>query len=289
MKPYEVEKKYLDTEFTINCRGRLLQLTRPLVMGIINVTPDSFYAGSRIKAKDEILARVSQIIEEGGDIIDIGAYSSRPGADNISPGEEAARLWPMLEAIRQQWPDVIISLDTFRSGIAQKAVEEYGVDIINDVSGGDIDPAMFETVGGLNVPYILMHIQGTPGNMQKNPQYRDVTGEVVLYLSEKINRLRRLGVSDIIIDPGFGFGKSMDHNYRLLNDLEQFQMFERPLLAGFSRKSMIYRYLGGEPADALNGTTVLNTIALTKGANILRVHDVKEAVECVKLVKKTEL
>lgn len=287
MNHFEVEQKYLETQFSVNCHGRLVDMSGSMVMGIVNVTPDSFFSGSRTPNKEDVLARVDQILEEGGEIIDIGACSTRPGADDLSDEEEGGRLWPVMEMIREKHPDVLISLDTYRSFIARKAVEEYGVDIINDISGGDIDPAMFETVAGLKVPYILMHIQGTPENMQKNPQYNDVTGEVIQKLAQKVDQLRSLGVADVIIDPGFGFGKTVDHNFQLLHDLEQFKMFERPLLVGVSRKSMIYKYKGGGPEDALNGTTVLNTLALTKGANILRVHDVKEAVECVKLVTKT--
>lgn len=287
MKQYEVGKKFLNTEYQINCHGRLIDLSKPVVMGIINITPDSFYEKSRVEAVDAVLNRAEQIQEEGGSIIDVGAYSSRPGAGFVSEEEEMSRLWPVLAAIRKNWPDVLISLDTFRGRIAEKAVGEYGVDIINDISAGTLDDAMFDTIGKLNVPYILMHIQGTPENMQKNPHYNDVTGEVILFLAKKVDRLRELGVSDVIIDPGFGFGKTLDHNYQLLSDLEQFKMFETPLLVGVSRKSMIYRLVGGSSETALNGTSVLNTLALLKGGNILRVHDVKEAVECVKLVSKT--
>ncbi|MGM0377141.1 MAG: dihydropteroate synthase [Bacteroidota bacterium] len=289
MNHFEIEQKYLETHFSLNCHGRLVDLSGPLVMGIVNVTPDSFYSGSRTPSKEDVLSRVDRILEEGGEIIDIGACSTRPGADDLSDEEEGRRLWPVLEMIRAKHPDVLISLDTYRSFIARQAVEEYGVDFINDISGGDIDPAMFETIADLKVPYILMHIQGTPGNMQNNPRYNDVTGEVIHKLAQKVDQLRSLGVSDVIIDPGFGFGKTIAHNFQLLHELEQFKMFERPLLVGVSRKSMIYKYKGGGPEDALNGTTVLNTLALTKGANILRVHDVKEAVECVKLVTKTGL
>jgi len=287
MNQFEIENKYLKSGFTINCRGHLIDLSAPVVMGIINITPDSFYSGSRVEAMEEILRRVEKILEDGGQIIDIGGYSSRPGADEISEEEEGHRLWPALKEIRDHWPEVIISLDTFRASVAQRAVEEFGVDIINDISGGNLDSDMFKTVARLNVPYILMHMKGTPGTMQNNPRYQDVTGEVILYLAEKINQLRAMGVSDIIVDPGFGFAKTIEHNYTLLHDLEQFKMFELPLLVGLSRKSMTYKLLGGGPESALNGTSVLNSMALTRGANILRVHDVKEAVECIKLVSKT--
>jgi dihydropteroate synthase len=287
MKQYEVDDKYLKTRFSLNCNGRLVDLSHPAVMGIINITPDSFYDKSRVQSVDDVLKRVEQVLQEGGTMIDVGAYSSRPGADNVSEEAEADRLWPVLSGIRKQWPDLVISLDTFRGRIAEKAVGEFGVDIINDISAGQLDDSMFETIARLNVPYVLMHIQGNPQNMQKNPQYENVTGDVILFLAEKTDQLRNMGVADIIVDPGFGFGKSVDHNYQLLHDLEQFKMFELPLLVGFSRKSMIYRFLGGDPETSLNGTTVLNTLAINSGANILRVHDVKEAVECVKLVAKT--
>ena len=287
MKNFEVEDRFLTSALSINCRGRLVDLSEPVVMGIVNITPDSFYEGSRATSLDKVLSRVEQILDEGGRIVDIGACSTRPGADDVSEEEEGNRLWPVLKAVRDRWPDILLSVDTFRGKIAQKAVNDYGVDIINDISAGMLDASMFEIVARLNVPYILMHMKGTPGNMQNNPVYRDVTGEVILFLAEKVDQLRALGVSDIIIDPGFGFGKDIEHNFRLLNELEQFKMFELPLLVGLSRKSMIYKYLSSTPANSLNGTTVLNTLALSRGANILRVHDVKEAVECVKLVSKT--
>jgi len=287
MKQYEVEDKFLKSDFTINCNGRLVDLSLPKVMGIINITPDSFFEESRSESVEAVLKRVEQVLEEGGDMIDVGAYSSRPGAAHVPEEEEGRRLWPVLSAIRDHWPDVLISLDTFRGQIAEKAVGEYGVDIINDISAGQLDDTMFDVIARLNVPYVLMHIQGDPQNMQKKPQYKNVTGDVLLFLAKKIDQLRSRGVSDIIVDPGFGFGKTINHNYELLHNLEQFKMFELPLLVGVSRKSMIYRFLGGSPETALNGTTVLNTLALTGGAKILRVHDVKEAAECVKLVAKT--
>ncbi len=283
---YETSGSFLQPGKFINCGGHLIDLLSPRVMGIVNVTPDSFYEGSRFTGKREVLERVRQIVTEGGTFVDVGAYSSRPGAFHLSAKEEGERLWPLLEAIREQFPEVILSLDTFRSDVARRAVEDFNVNIVNDISGGDLDEGMFETVADLHVPYVLMHMQGTPGDMQSNPQYNDVTGEVIVAMAEKCRRLRMAGVEDIIVDPGFGFGKKMNHNYQLLKDLEQFKLFELPVLVGFSRKSMIYRLLGGDSGSALNGTTVLNTLALTKGANILRVHDVKEAVECVNLVEK---
>ncbi len=266
----------------INIKGKLCDLSHPVVMGILNITPDSFFDGGKyFSESDKIKARIDQILTEGGKIIDIGAYSSRPGADDVSEDEEYRRLARAFDVIVANYSDLTISVDTFRSGIARKAVLEFGVDIINDISAGEIDKNMFTTVAELNVPYILMHMQGRPADMQDSPTYADVVEDIVLYLSRKVMELRQLGVKDIIIDPGFGFGKTLEQNYALLNRLEAFDVFELPLLVGISRKSMIYKLLNKTPQESLNGTTVLNTLALTKGASILRVHDVKEAVECV--------
>lgn len=267
----------------INVNGRLMDLSCPQVMGILNVTPDSFYAGSRKQTEEEIAARAQQILAEGGSIIDIGAYSSRPNAEHISAEEEMKRLRNGLEIIEREHPDAILSVDTFRADVARMCVEEYGVAIVNDIAAGNMDSEMFSTIARLGVPYIMMHMQGTPQNMQQHPHYEDVLREVLYYFSEKVQRLRDMGVKDIILDPGFGFGKTIEHNYELLNQMEEFAIFELPLLVGVSRKSMIYKLLGITPEEALNGTTVLHTIALMKGANILRVHDVKEAVEAVRL------
>lgn len=263
-----------------------MDLSKPQVMGILNVTPDSFFSGSRKQTEEEIITRVHQIIDEGASIIDIGAYSSRPNAENISSEEELKRLRTGLEIINKQYPDAIVSVDTFRADVAAVCVEEYGVAIINDISAGEMDRRMFETVARLKVPYIMMHMQGTPQSMQQQPYYENLIKEVFLYFAKKVDQLHSLGVKDIILDPGFGFGKTLEHNYELLNYLEDFRIFELPLLVGVSRKSMIYRLLGTTPEEALNGTTVLDTIALIKGADILRVHDVKEAVEAVKIVGK---
>lgn len=266
----------------INIKGKLCDLSHPVVMGILNITPDSFFDGGKyFSESDKIKARIDQILTEGGKIIDIGAYSSRPGADDVSEDEEYRRLARAFDVIAANYSDLTISVDTFRSGIARKAVLEFGADIINDISAGEIDKNMFTTVAELNVPYILMHMQGRPADMQDSPTYADVVEDIVLYLSRKVMELRQLGVKDIIIDPGFGFGKTLEQNYALLNRLEAFDVFELPLLVGISRKSMIYKLLNKTPHESLNGTTVLNTLALTKGASILRVHDVKEAVECV--------
>ena len=269
----------------INVNGSLLDLSVPCVMGILNITPDSFYAGSRMQTEAEITTRAQQILDEGAGIIDIGAYSSRPNAENVSPHEEMERLRMGLEILRKTHPGAVISVDTFRADVARMCVEEYGVAIINDIAAGEMDTDMFRTVAELNVPYIMMHMQGTPQNMQKHPHYDNLLKEIFLYFAQKVQHLRDLGMKDIILDPGFGFGKTVEHNYELLAHLEEFRVFELPLLVGVSRKSMIYRLLGGTPQDALNGTTVLDTICLLKGADILRVHDVREAVETVKIVE----
>ena len=273
-------------QYSLNINGRLLDLSEPQVMGILNVTPDSFYSGSRKQTEDEIESRVRQIIGEGASIIDIGAYSSRPNADDVSPSEEMERLRKGLSVIRRVAPDAIVSVDTFRADVAKMCVEEYGVGIVNDISGGMLDKDMFATVAKLGTPYILMHMQGTPQNMQQNPHYDDVVKEVFMYFSEKVQRLRDLGVKDIILDPGYGFGKTVEHNYELMNHQEELLEFGLPLLVGISRKSMIYKALGITADEALNGTSVLNTISLLKGANILRVHDVATCVEVVNLIQK---
>lgn len=269
----------------INVNGSLLDLSQPRVMGILNVTPDSFYAGSRTQREVEIARRVKQIVSEGAAIIDIGAYSSRPNADNVSAREEMERLRMGLKILFEIQPDAVVSVDTFRADVARMCVEEYGVAIINDIAAGEMDANMFHTVAALNVPYIMMHMQGTPQSMQQHPHYDNLLKEVFLYFARKVQQLRDLGVKDIILDPGFGFGKTMEHNYELLSHLEEFRIFELPLLVGVSRKSMIYRLLDITPQEALNGTTVLDTICLLKGADILRVHDVKEAVETVRIVQ----
>lgn len=278
----------METNFAkyINVNGKLMDLSQPQVMGILNVTPDSFYAGSRQQTEEEITARARQILEEGASIIDIGAYSSRPNAEHISPEEEMNRLRTGLEIIRRNHPDSVVSVDTFRADVARMCVEEYGVAIINDIAAGAMDEQMFATVARLGVPYIMMHMQGTPQNMQMNPHYDDLLKEVFFYFSERVQKLRDLGAKDIILDPGFGFGKTLEHNYQLMNHLEELCIFELPVLVGVSRKSMIYKLLGNTPDDALNGTTVLNTVSLLKGADILRVHDVKAAVEAAKIVRK---
>ncbi|WP_455642719.1 dihydropteroate synthase [Parabacteroides sp.] len=272
---------------TLNIRGTLTSLDTPLVMGILNVTPDSFYADSRKQTEAAVEERIQAILSEGGQIIDVGGYSSRPDAVEVSPEEEMERLAFALKILNAHYPDVALSVDTFRADVARRCVEEYGAAIINDISGGELDAEMFETVARLHVPYIMMHMRGTPQTMQQHTDYEDMMEDIMLYFARKVRQLRLLGVNDIILDPGFGFSKTVDQNYTLMSHLCEFKEFGLPLLVGVSRKSMIYKYLGGTPADSLNGTTVLNTIALLNGADILRVHDVKAAVEAVKLVSKT--
>lgn len=279
-------KKTMKTPLYINVNGRLMDLSEPQVMGILNVTPDSFYARSRSETEKDIVQRLHQIIDEGASIIDIGGYSSRPNAEHISAEEEMNRLRNGLEIIRKHSPNAVVSVDTFRADVAKMCVEEYGVAIINDISAGQMDEQMFPTIAKLGVPYIIMHMKGTPQDMQVSPKYDHFLKEIFYYFSEKVQKLRDLGVKDIIIDPGFGFGKTIEHNYELMNHLEEFSLFELPLLVGVSRKSMIYKLLETTPEEALNGTTALHTIALLKGAHILRVHDVKEAVESIKIVQK---
>lgn len=263
-----------------------MDLSIPQVMGILNVTPDSFYSGCRAQTEAEISVRIGRILDEGATLIDIGAYSSRPNASHISVQDEMSRLRTGLDIIRRDYPDAVVSVDTFRADVAAMCVEEYGVAMINDIAAGEMDDRMFETVARLHVPYIMMHMQGTPQSMQSEPHYDDMIKEIFLYFSRKIQQLRDLGVKDIILDPGFGFGKTIEHNYELLSHLEEFAIFDLPLLVGVSRKSMITRLLGITSQEALNGTTVLNTVSLLKGADIIRVHDVKEAVEAVKIVSQ---
>lgn len=277
---------FFSRKLTLNIRGELFTIDEPKVMGVLNITPDSFYDGGKYKNEKKIIFQVEHFISEGASFIDIGAYSSRPGATHISEEDELKRLIPVITVLQKQFPDSIFSVDTFRSGIARIMVKDFGVDMINDVSAGNMDPKMFDTMAELNVPYIIMHMQGTPQNMQNNPVYDNVTKDIITFFAEKIQALKLLGIIDVIIDPGFGFGKTIDHNYELLHHLDEFKIFGLPILVGLSRKSMIWRLLDSSPQEALNGTTVLNTIALMKGANIIRAHDVKEAVETIKIVRK---
>ncbi len=267
---------------TINCKGQLIDLTEPKVMGILNVTPNSFFDGGKHSDLKAILSQVEKMLSEGATFIDIGGYSSKPSAEFVSEDEELERLLPVVQQIVREFPTAILSIDTFRSKVAQATIEN-GAAIINDISAGKLDDTMLETVAQLQVPYIMMHMKGTPQTMQSMAQYGNIVKEMVFYFSERVAQARSLGINDIIIDPGFGFAKTIQQNFEVLNKLELFQMLELPLLAGVSRKSMIYRTLETTPEFALNGTTSLNTIALLKGAKILRVHDVKEAVECVTL------
>jgi dihydropteroate synthase len=269
--------------FTFNCKGRLLVIDKPLVMGIINATPDSFFAGSRQQSIDTIVSHAGKMIDEGATILDIGGQSSRPGSERITADEEMTRVLPGITAIRQSFPHIFISVDTYYAVVAREAVAA-GADIVNDISAGQLDEHMLSTIAELRVPYVLMHMKGTPGTMHLAPSYEDVTREVLDFFISYVKKLHDIGIDQVIIDPGFGFGKTIAHNFELLKKLEVFSMLERPLLFGISRKSTIYKTLGTTPEDALNGTTVLNTIGLLKGASILRVHDVKEAVEAIRLV-----
>ncbi|MEC7264905.1 MAG: dihydropteroate synthase [Bacteroidota bacterium] len=269
---------------TINCKGELIDLTTPKVMGILNLTPDSFFDGGSYKDESSILNRVETMLHDGATFIDMGAYSSRPGAEHVPETEELKRMIPIVELILKHFPDTLISIDTFRSKVAQESIV-HGAAIINDISAGNLDADMFATVAKHQVPYIMMHMKGTPQSMQKEAVYEDLIKDLRYYFSEKIAQTTHLKINDVIIDPGFGFAKTTDQNYTLLNHIDLFRTFGLPILIGLSRKSMIYKILGSTPQEALNGTTALHTVALLKGANIIRAHDVKEAVECVKLVE----
>ena len=268
---------------TINCKGTLIDLSTPKVMGIVNVTPDSFFDGGKLTNSDEIVVQVEKMLQDGATFIDLGGYSSKPGAEFVSETEELNRVVPIVKLLVEKFPDILLSIDTFRSEVAKQTVEN-GAAIINDISAGLLDEKMLETVAKLQVPYIMMHMKGTPKTMQSLANYDDLLKEMNFYFSERIAKARNFGLNDIIIDPGFGFAKTLEHNYELLQNLELLQFHELPILAGISRKSMIYKTLETSPEDALNGTTFLHAFCLQKGSNILRVHDVKEAVECVKLM-----
>lgn len=271
---------------TINIKGQLLSLDEPQVMGILNVTPDSFYAGSRKQTEAAIIDRIETILREGASIIDVGGYSSRPDAAEVSETEEMQRLEMALQPLLQHYPDVVVSVDTFRSSVARQCVEKYGVAMINDISGGELDERMFDTVAQLRVPYIMMHMRGTPQTMQQQTDYEDVTADLLKYFSQKLERLFRLGVNDVILDPGFGFSKTLTQNYELMRHSGDFRIFGLPLLVGVSRKSMVYKLLETTPEESLNGTTVLHTYALLQGADILRVHDVRAAKEAIRIVQQ---
>ena len=284
-----LKSKYKESLFsvrhTINCSGKILDLSSPVVMGILNITPDSFYDGGRYNNKQQWLEHTGRMLAQGASIIDIGAISTRPGAKEISEKEESRRLIPVISSVRKHFPDAIISVDTFRAAIAEMAVDQ-GASLINDISGWSFDSEMYNAISKLNVPYIIMHIKGTPATMQIKPKYNNLIKEIISYFSEKICKLRQIGVKDIILDPGFGFGKSIAHNFELLSKLDELRIFELPVLVGISRKSIICKVLDIKPQEALIGTTVLNTVALFKGAKILRVHDVAEAVQTIKLVEE---
>ena len=276
--------KFLKRKNTINLGGRILDLAKPVVMGILNVTPDSFFDGGKYKTEKKIMKRAEEILEQGGSIIDIGAVSTQPGTDGIPTKDEIERLLPAVKSVKKAFPNAFISIDTYRSWVALKVIEECGPCIVNDVSGGNFDVHMFDTVGKLGVPYILMHIQGTPLKMQVNPVYEDIIRDISLFFTDQVKKLTKAGVKDVIIDPGFGFGKTIEHNYELLNRLDSFKVFQLPLMVGVSRKSMIYKLLKNNPDEALNGTSVINTLALMGGTDILRVHDVREAVEAIQIL-----
>ncbi len=281
-------KKTGTQKMTINCKGQLIDLSTPKVMGILNLTPDSFFDGGQYKYQHDILKQVEKMLTEGATFIDMGAYSSRPGADDISMEEEKSRMLPMVTLLQKEFPDSILSIDTFRSEIAEACIE-LGAAMINDISAGKLDPLMLSTISKLQVPYIMMHMRGTPQTMKTLDQYEDIIKEVRYYFSERIAAARALSIHDVIIDPGFGFAKNIQQNYTVLKNLEAFQHLELPILAGLSRKSMIYKTLDTNPKEALNGTSVLNTIALQKGATILRVHDVKEAKETIRLLEALDV
>lgn len=288
MPTLKAKDKLFQKKSTLNCHGKIISLSMPQVMGILNVTPDSFYAGSRLSSTDAVLQQAATMVADGADILDIGGYSTRPGAAAVSETEELDRVLPAIEAIVKEFPDSIISVDTFRAQVAEAAITA-GASIINDVAGGMLDEKMFETVARLQVPYILMHMRGTPQTMNSLTHYDDVVLDVLDELQRKVAALTKLGVNDIIIDPGFGFAKTIDQNFEILNSLDTFRILELPILAGLSRKSMTYKFLGIDQSDALAGTIALNTLALTKGAGILRVHDVKEAKQTIQLYIKTTL
>lgn len=270
---------------TINCKGQLIDLSQPKVMGILNITPNSFFDGGKYSSDEEIIAKVQKMLNDGATFIDVGAYSSKPNAEFVSEDEELNRIIPVVQLLVKQFPSILLSIDTFRSEVASACIEN-GAAIINDISAGNLDDKMLEVIAKYNVPYIMMHMRGKPETMQSMTDYDDIVKEILFYFSEKISQARSLGINDLIIDPGFGFAKTIEQNYEVMQKVELFHNLELPMLIGISRKSMIHKFLGISADDALNGTTFLNTIALTKGAQILRVHDVKEAVECVKLYQK---
>jgi dihydropteroate synthase len=286
MKNFSTSGPLFSRNLSLNLGGRIMDLSTPRVVGILNATPDSFYEGSRVLEPSLALEKAKEMIQEGADILEVGAVSSRPGAREISETEELERLSPVLEILRSAYPDFPISVDTWRAGVARTVRERFGIQLINDISAGTFDPEMFPTMAKLGIPYIIMHMKGSPENMQNDPVYENVVDELLQYFAERVYKLRLLGLNDIVIDPGFGFGKTLEQNYELLGQLDSFLMLELPLMAGISRKSMIYRLLDSEPDAVLNGTTAAHMALLMKGANLLRVHDVKAAVETVKIFQQ---
>lgn len=270
---------------TINCKGQIIDLSTPKIMGILNITPNSFYDGGKYSFENNAVMQVEKMLKEGATFIDVGAYSSKPNAEFVSEEEELNRIIPVVKTLIKEFPEALLSIDTFRSTVAQECINN-GAALINDISAGSLDEKMIGVIASNNVPYIMMHLRGTPQTMQSQTDYEHLITEMITYFSDKINKARSLGINDLIIDPGFGFAKTLDQNYEILSNLELFKVLDLPILAGISRKSMIYKTLENTADDALNGTTVLNTIAITKGAHIIRVHDVKEAMECVKLCGK---
>ena len=286
MKNFSTSGPLFSRNLSLNLDGTIMNLSHPRVMGIINTTPDSFYDGSRVPEPGQAVEKAREMIEQGADILDVGAVSSRPGSEEISEKEELERLSPVLEALRNVFPDFPISVDTWRSGVARTVKERFRIHMINDISAGTLDPDMFATMAQLGIPYIMMHMQGTPPTMQNDPAYENVVDDLLQFFAERVYKLRKLGLNDIIIDPGFGFGKTLEQNYRLLGEFDSFQILELPLMAGISRKSMIYKVLESEPDQALNGTTAAHMAVLLKGANLLRVHDVAAAKETVKIFQQ---
>jgi len=286
MKNFSTSGPLFSRNLSLNLGGKIMDLSTPRVMGIINATPDSFYDGSRVPEPAQAVNKARVMIQQGADILDVGAVSTRPGSREISEKEELERLSPVLEALRVEFPDFPISVDTWRSGVARIVCDRFGIQLINDISAGILDPDMFSTMAQLGIPYIIMHMQGTPASMQDDPVYENVVDDLLQFFAERVYKLRKLGLNDIIIDPGFGFGKTLEQNYKLLGQFDAFRMFELPLMAGLSRKSMIYKLLESEPDEALNGTTAAHMAVLLKGARLLRVHDVQAAVETVKIFQQ---
>ena len=286
MNNFSTSDSLFSQNLSLNLGGSFMSLSTPKIVGIINTTPDSFYAGSRVPEPGQAVERAREMIEQGADILDIGAVSSRPGSEDVPESVEMERFIPVLEALREAFPDFPLSIDTWRSGVARSLREQFGINMINDISAGEVDPEMFQTSAQLGIPYVMMHMQGTPSTMQQDPVYHHVVNDLLQFFADKIFQLRQLGVIDMVIDPGFGFGKTLEQNYMLLRELDSFRVFELPLMVGISRKSMIYNVLGSDPDHALNGTTAAHMALLLKGANLLRVHDVQAAVETVKIFRQ---